>query len=276
MRIFSKALLTLFVIIWAGSCQWSNSAEKNKNDSDSTKKYFSGEKKMYWKNGKLKATIQYVNGMREGINKNYSSSGKLQSIVPYSKNQIEGESIQYYPSGKVHSKINYRHGAKNGTEIWYYENGELYQVSEYKYGKLHGVQKKYHENGKLMSEAVYKNGMPGLGLKEYKEDGTLMPAPYILVKEKDNTLMTGEYIITYKLSDKSYNPKFYAGSLIDGKYFDKSISPIKTINGEGKSVIKLPKGQFMMHTVNVVAVKKTKYRNFYIIQKSVNIAIENR
>jgi hypothetical protein len=280
MKLHVFNLLSFIILIFfASGCQWH--AEKSAKDvemaqDDTVKVKFTGEKKLYWENGKVKAVIQYQNGMREGINKNYSPGGELQSIVPFSNNLINGESVQYYPDGSVHSRINYLNGAKHGMEKWYYENGQLYQQSQYDYGKLEGKQMKYHKNGQLMSEAGFKDGQPGRDLKEYDAGGNPKKLPVIVVEEEDNIALTGEYIIRYRMSDGSKNAKFYAGELTGGTYFNPMLSTIPTINGVGKTVLDVKKGTFMMHTINVVATRKTYFRNTHIAQKKVDIAVENR
>ena len=280
MKYFILKIVTLLLIFSCSACQYIKPKEetnKNNNESSETiKKKYTGEKKIYWDNKVLKASIQYVDGMREGINKNYSRSGKLISIVPFSHNKINGESKQFYPDGQLHSTINYINDVKQGPEKWYYENGNLYQESNYLHGKIDGIRKKYYKNGKIMSEAPYKYGEPGLGLKEYREDGSMIKFPKISVEEIDNLQSTGEYIIKYRLNRNIYNTKFYAGDLEKNGYFSRRLSPIESINGVGKSVIRLDKGSFMMYTVNVIAIGKTKFRNEYVTQKKINIAIENR
>ena len=271
-------IICLSAPLFFSSCQLIGTGDKSveSDTAVAAKKKYTGVVKHYWENGNLKASINYVDGKREGINKNYSRTGKLISVVPFSNNMINGESKQYYPDGKIHSIITYINNVKNGNEEWYYENGELYQKSNYIYGKLDGEQLKYHKNGKLMCEAVFKGGKPGTGLKEYNPNGTLKEEPYIIVSEQNKLSTTGEYIIKYRLSDESVSVKFYAGELVNGKYFSSLLSPIPTKNGVGTTKLKLNKGSFMMHTVNIIAKKKTHYRNEYITQKKVNIAIENR
>jgi hypothetical protein len=127
-----------------------------------------------------------------------------------------------------------------------------------------------------MSEAPFKNGQPGIGLEEYDKDGNMEKKPYIIVDEIDNTNTIGEYIIKYRLSDGSKGVKFYAGELTDGIYFNPILSPIKSKNGVGTTVLSVKKGSFIMHSVNIVAKKRTLMRNDYIVQKKVNIAVENR
>jgi len=276
---FQVLVLTIIAGLFLYSC-WSDQVKKGNDkgteDQKDKKGKFTGEKKYYWENGNLKASIMYVDGMREGINKNYSRSGKLLSIVPFSQNMINGESKQYYFDGKLNSTINYVNDTKHGLERWYYENGKLYQVSNYKYGKLDGMKIRYYDNGKLMCEAPFKEGQPGLGLKEYNKDGSLKKRPYIIVTETDNTKTTREYIITFKLSDGSSSTRFYAGKLTDDKYFNSMLSPVPSKHGVGKTVLNVKKGTFIMHSVNIVAKRKTLMKNYYIVSKKINIAAENR
>ncbi len=261
------------------SCQrHDNIDEKNtkKTENDTVKKKFSGIKKTRWGNGKLKQSITYVDGMREGVTKNFNPLGKLVSEIPYSQNMINGTSKNYYEDGNLQSSIDYVNNAKHGKEFWYYESGKLYRESDFKHGKLDGKRTAWYENGNLMYESFFKGGEPGLGLKEYEQNGELSKQPYIITEEIDNIKFTGEYIVLFKLSDNSTNVVFFAGDLTDGKYLNNYLSPIKTHNGKGKTVFNVKPGTILMHTINVVAKKKTSMRNMLVAQKKVNIAVENR
>ena len=94
-----------------------------------------GVREWFYKNGQLRKTGEYKNGMKNGVWK------------------------EFYQDGKLNLEINYFEGKKKGESVYYYENGTKREQSNYNLDKLNGLQKKWNENGEIESETEYKNGI---------------------------------------------------------------------------------------------------------------------
>ncbi len=210
-----------------------------------------------------------------GIRKNYLD-GKIASTVTYKDSLKNGAAINYYPDGKVNMEFNYKDNLKHGAYKWYYENGKLYLEGNYLRGEKDGVFKMYRENGTLKSEMPWSDGNPCIGLKEYTESGKLKPSPIIKVKKINTVKLNGQCEFHFKLSDGSKTAKFYEAKLNEDKSFAPYFPGIKGKNGKAKLIEYVPRGSYVMKTLSIVASLKTRDKNFYIIEKKINVAIENR
>ena len=215
---------------------------------------------------------------KDGVIRKFAKDGSLKAEVNYKAGMKEGVAKDFYKDGQVHYEINYRDDVKNGVANWYYENGQLYMSCNYTDGELDGIETKYYESGIPMSEMPWKNKMPGLGLKEYSKKGKLLNSyPTIEFEIEDHVAMTGDYTIKVRLSNKAKNAKFWEGELHEGKYLNEfSVSPVYMENGEAIIHFHLDAGQYMMKKLNFIAKMKTYKRNYFVIQRSYNLAIDRK
>lgn len=100
-------------------------------------------------NNKVKQTIPYVDGRREGTGFEYGKDGRIIGITTYEKNFIVSN-----------EKINRRdkNGLKQGVWKSYYPNERLKKEERYKDDLLNGYVKLYNAQGKLESATLYLNG----------------------------------------------------------------------------------------------------------------------
>ena len=190
---------------------------------------YTGKKKEYYSNGKLKFDGEYKYGEKHGECKEYFDNGELEFEGNYVKGKKHGKGIEYYKyeKGKIYFEGEYLNGLKwngkffgfntsakseikngNGkikTYYCYYGKLELEFDGEYANGKKHGKCKEYYDNGKLKFDGEYANGKKHGKCKEYYSNGILE--------------FEGEYLNEKRLGKcKEY---YYLGNLkFEGEYKD--------------------------------------------------------
>jgi hypothetical protein len=233
--------------------------------------------KEYYPDGSLKSEIEAKGKLRHGITRVYSESGKLVSEISYANNLRHGKTFTYYDDGSISSEINYQNGFKEGDAVKYYPSGQVYKITPYDHNTVNGIVKTYWEDGTIQSEAPYRNDEPGMGLKEYTRTGTLkkMDAS-INIREINEIAMLNRLTLRLSLSDGSKAVEFFRGKLTENSYWNIDLESILTENGQGNLVYYIPRGSFVMETINIIARKKTSLDNYYIIQRAYNLAAENK
>lgn len=199
------------------------------------------------KNGTIKETAAYEDGLLKGENLHYYENGKPYIIGNYLNNKLNGEYLYYnnkgaliqkkyfkdgelnelyqffFPVGKdlLEYHIPYKNGLVENLATEYYANGTVYAEMPFVKGKRQGVENKYYWNKKISSEINYQNGELNGPYKSYYSNG--------------NTYEVGQSLDDfYNGSWKSY---YWDGTLqsdfsydkgnIDGeyKYFDNDGKP---------------------------------------------------
>lgn len=218
------------------------------------------------------------NKTKEGLVVNHRPDGEVLSEVNYKDKKRDGLAKSYHKNGAIHQEINYKDGLKDGLANTYYENGTLFKSTPYKAGKIDGIQKKYRDNGKLMAEIPYKNGQPGKGLKEYLVDGKLKTQyPEINIVPIDKMLKENSFHLKLSLSQNLKKTEFFVGNL-DGGYLPSDLRQLapRTSKSDFQIDYFVPPGTFIMEKVNIVCKATTILGNPYIIEKSYNVAVENK
>lgn len=206
--------------------------------------------------------------------KTFFKNGNLRSVKKLdSDKKKHGVSKQYFPSGKLKVEIEYVHGDKIRADQ-YYENGKLQMRLHYKDGMKHGLRSKYWKSGQLSSELMYSMNNPGPGLVEYHKSGKKVTKyPRLLVKQIDNLQSKGEYRIEVYFSSYASRGTYYSEKLEDG-FLSEYAEKMKKINGKGVINFHPVPGSFLMKKVTFVGSYKTLYGNPYIVEKTVNMAID--
>ncbi len=182
--------------------------------------------------------------VRHGVQKRYYRHGSLYSSVPYVAGKRNGIAYTYYPvAGKAE------------PVVW--------KEQPYVGDKLEGICKRYHRDGKLQAEYGYMNGMPSIGLKEYYQSGKQVKHPDLILNK---TKTKERYYITAHLSDGSKDVDYFMGDLVEGKYLPENLKGLQVVNGKGEILVSLDTKK-----VTITAVKFTKYKNRYIISKSITL-----
>jgi antitoxin component YwqK of YwqJK toxin-antitoxin module len=263
-------LVILFATaFWACENPSERSSNKKKTNLDVITEYHS--------NGKIKSETSVSGQLRQGITKNYDREGRLLSELNYVNNVREGMAKNYYPSGKLNSTLEYKNGIKEGNEIWYYESGKEFRVSPFVNGKIDGIQKLYYESGQLMAEVPYKEGYPGIGLKEYQKDGILVTDyPRIVIDKKDYLTYGNKILLQITLSNNSEDVTFYKGSLTDGKYLNKELLALATLNGFTQIDYNMPKGTSLKQNLIISCKYKTPMGNPLVISRAYSFQAVNQ
>jgi len=268
MRQFASAAILILILI---QCKTTPEKESAGEGSDIR------IAREYYEDGTLKAEIEARGNLRHGITKKYSESGILVSTINYENNLRNGKSTVFYEDGSISTVFNYEDGFRHGDSEKYYKNGGIYRITPYSRGTLSGIQRTFWEDGTLQSEMPYKEGEVGSGLKEYTSSGEMkkMDAT-ILVKEINEIALGNRLTLQLSLSDGSRNVKFFKGSLTDGKYWNAQLAPVETVDGQGRIEFYLPRGSFVMETIQIVARKKTRLDNNYILYREYHLAAEHK
>lgn len=204
----------------------------------------------------------------------YRDDGSVLSEITVKGGWKHGLAVNYYPDGRIQNEINYMEGRKEGRATTYYESGALYRESYFVNGKLEGIQKRYYENGKLMAEVPWKNGELQPGTMEYTSEGNLKQMyPEIVFGTEDKLAFNSNYVLKMHLSKKHRNTKFYKITKVDGKEFRVTVN----MEGDtGELFYTIRKGGSIMERIHIIAEFHTVLNNPMRIDKTYNLAVENR
>ena len=143
---------------------------KNKIITGYTTEYIDAEFKdgyavgkwQYYKQNRLEASQEFVDGFAEGESITYYSDGETVKVKGvYSKGVLEGNTTSYYLDGKtVETVTPYLKGEVVGVIVKYHQNGNKEFEKGMNKGVEDGPDRKYDKDGKLTAETIYKNGKP--------------------------------------------------------------------------------------------------------------------
>jgi antitoxin component YwqK of YwqJK toxin-antitoxin module len=133
-----------------------------------------GLEKIYYIEGGLAYSVNYINNKRDGKLTWYDKKGRKIAEMFYKHGKLEGPETAYFQNGKVKYRVNYVNDKKEGLQKEYYDNGVLALVVPYKNNKKEGIQKEYTFEGKLYSEVLYKNNYKEGEQKWYDSQGDVI------------------------------------------------------------------------------------------------------
>ena len=252
MRLF---ILVLSIIVLFSSCEYfllkkSSGESPGTINSNGENKKFTGTRESHHENGKLSSSVEYVEGVRNGMAR------------------------EYYENGTLKLEMRYENGKKQGKVTSYDEKGRLARESFYLDDELDGVRKIY-SMGKIRAEIPYKQGMPGKGLVEYLVDGKLKTKyPTLSVTPVDDRSQTGYFHLQIEFTEVDPRDEFYQGNLLEGKYVHKKLEPVNARKGHGKISLYVPPGKFLMQKIHIVGVHYTAMGNPYVATKVYNLSVE--
>ena len=225
------------------------------------------------KNSSEKPAVK-LNESGDTVLQNYNEKGILVSEVTVKNNKMNGVAFNYYDNGVIQNEINYKDGVKHGRATWNYENGALFRETDYIDGEISGFQKKYYEDGKLMAEIPYRKGQVIPGTVEYNKEGKKKNLPEIKVEMIDNVAFDSKYILRISLSKKQADTKFYQ-VLETTSGVDLQV-PLKLQGNYAEITWTVPPGTYVMEKVRIMAEYNTILGSPVVLEKSVNVAVENR
>ena len=97
-------------------------------------------------------------GVVSGNKRIYYPNGKIYKVIPYYKNIANGRRIFYYENGNIKEDYYYVDGKEQGEGKIYYENGQVSLIENYFNGKLEGQYQIYDRDGKIIQQGIYKDG----------------------------------------------------------------------------------------------------------------------
>lgn len=118
-----------------------------------------GPYKSYYNTGDLRAEGTYDEGNYTGERKVYFRDGKLSYLEHYEDGEKNGEYESYYSDGQLHTKGIYVKGNKSGDWKTYHRDGKISMEQSFdENGKLTGHEKKYTLDGVLLYDKFFKKG----------------------------------------------------------------------------------------------------------------------
>lgn len=118
-----------------------------------------GEKREWYKNGKLKSKCNFNKGKKEGLEiVNYENAQSMKLKTEYLNGKENGLRETWYPSAKRKSKISFRFGKLNGKCMIFHEGNKMKLRGNYKDDLRDGDFTVWDSKGKVVYSAVYKDG----------------------------------------------------------------------------------------------------------------------
>jgi antitoxin component YwqK of YwqJK toxin-antitoxin module len=119
-----------------------------------SRELYAGDKKegtayLYFPDGKIKQTLSYNNGKKEGLSKEFDQKGVVITLMEYSNDFLVSRE-------KVNRVDN--NGLKQGVWKEFYPSGGIKTEKSYKDDQLHGYYKEYDNKGNLTLTMLYDNG----------------------------------------------------------------------------------------------------------------------
>jgi len=143
--------------------------------------------KFYDETGKLVLTINYKNGLKNGLRVTYLEK---EIIAENFENDIkQGLTTYYYPDSTINRTVNFVNGREDGLSKEYGEDGRVITLTTYKKGyvvsrerinrldsegRKQWAWKFFHPNGLVKTEGKYKNDLKNGYFKDYDEKGKLL------------------------------------------------------------------------------------------------------
>jgi uncharacterized protein len=152
----------------------------------------------YYPEGKIRQTVPYYHGKKDGLSKEYDRDGKIITLLEYNNDFLvsrekinnidnnslkQGKWLEFFDNGVIKTEKNFRDDLLHGYYKEYNEKGKLILTLLYDNGKVTGndlsnvpeieVINKYNDAGRLIYSGPYKEGVPVGIHREYNDNGTV-------------------------------------------------------------------------------------------------------
>jgi antitoxin component YwqK of YwqJK toxin-antitoxin module/predicted MPP superfamily phosphohydrolase len=135
----------------------------------------------YYQNGQLNFSGNFFNGQLGGEAKRFYGNGQLMYSKKLINSKFEGPRSFFYPNGNLKEEKKFKNSMVDGEVKLYYSSGALREVFtqinecefEYCKGLIDGLWKEYYENGTPKSVTTYVVGYEDGPAKFYHENGSL-------------------------------------------------------------------------------------------------------
>jgi hypothetical protein len=230
----------------------------------------------FYADGTIKSETQVKDGLRNGLSKNYDEKGRLVSSAEFVNDVYEGWMLNYNPeNGKITAKALYKNNNQDGPAILNYTDGSLYREMFYVDGRVDSIVRTYWADGKLQAEVYFRKGNPAIGLKEFDKKGNPVQQPTLVIKEINQLALLNRIQLIVSLSDGSQKVDYYAGDLVDEKYFSDNLIKMKDKDGVATMDFVVERGRTLMKEVSVIARKRTEFGNTLLLHKSYKLSAKN-
>lgn len=202
-----------------------------------------GVSKILYKEGSLKKTIPFTDGLENGLSFEYALDSTIISVSEYKKGLLlSRESINrtdrngfkqgswkiFYDNGFVKEEVTYRNGKKNGFEKKYDISGSLISVVKYEDDilvenaeeiKEYVILYDYYPSGRIKISGSYYNDKPDGIRREYNEEGAIIKG-YIF----NNGILLADGITDHKGLRQGHWKEYYeSGELLAEGDYNNSI-----------------------------------------------------
>lgn len=213
-----------------------------------SKELFAGDKKegtayMYYPDKKIKQTIPYNEGKKEGLSREYDKDGTVITLLEYNNDFLvsrekinrkdnngmkQGDWKEFYPSGGIKVEKSFKDDLLHGYYKEYDQKGKLALTMLYENGAIVKsnvedqpdieIIKKYDQAGKLIYSGPYRNKVPVGIHRDYGADGKVINAKIY----NDNGLLMSEGIVDDAgNSNGKWKDLYPSGKILaDGQYTD--------------------------------------------------------
>lgn len=114
-----------------------------------------GKVQHFWENGAKKLEMFYREGLPHGSKTVWYPDGQVYHTGQYIEGREHGVWLTYFPSGAKQSELNLNLGAFDGPEIRWHENGNKAMYGVWNKGKQTGFFTFWSEDGKINREVDY-------------------------------------------------------------------------------------------------------------------------
>ena len=145
-----------------------------------------GEVKTFYKDDKVKTSIEFKDGAYHGIKIRYNRDGNVVETQKWENGTRDGLSVVHLHDGKKMHKV-FRKGIfseffivkdngenYSGALVSSYKDGQKRSIASYVNGRLNGTKKEYYYNGKVFSEQGFSGGKPEGAKIFYDWDGNIL------------------------------------------------------------------------------------------------------
>lgn len=191
-----------------GDSQW---CEK-KNEEGKAEKH--GEFRSWHKNGNLKFTANYNEGLYEGKVVSWHQNGNPRNEAIYRNGIKNGTETEWYKDGSRKEQTTFREGKKSGPYQGWGKDGQTKEKGAYFKDKRHGVWITYGRGGYVESKITYSDDRKNGKAEIYSRDGVL-----IAVESYRNDVPNGKWITFQNTGQRKSEGNYLAGEK-EGQWVD--------------------------------------------------------
>lgn len=231
----------------------------------------------FYQNGMLKQKVFFIDDQAEDTTFTYYPNGKLEEFQIFSKGQKEGCWKKFNKEGMMYSAINFKNDRFDGESSTYtYRTGRLKERYHFKNGVKDGKQETFYNNGRLESVTYFSDGLPCLGTEEWYENGNVVPNDFkITISEKNQIQLNNTITYYIKLENPKSDDEVYEISEINKNGRFDILRNLKKEDGVFVLDYLVYKGGFLMQKSKLAVLRKTDMGNTFIKTTTINVSANN-